>query len=128
MRVPLLVTLCIGALCACPASPVGSSVSDVGVDVLISAPQKGWSGPPCAGFVMLSDAALAAVTASDSTSFACDLGKWLEIMRAYENGGHAYHATMPTEALRTCRDVMREAQEGDTWHAGELPGTPFSPM
>jgi aspartate aminotransferase-like enzyme len=87
------------------------NMADVGVDVLISAPQKGWSGPPCAGFVMLNDAALAAVTATDSTSFACDLGKWLEIMRAYENGGHAYHATMPTEALRTCRDVMREAQE-----------------
>jgi aspartate aminotransferase-like enzyme len=86
-------------------------MADTGVDVLISAPQKGWSGPPCAGFVMLNDAALAQVAATDSTSFACDLGKWLDIMRAYENGGHAYHATMPTEALRTCRDVMREAQE-----------------
>jgi aspartate aminotransferase-like enzyme len=85
-------------------------MADVGIDVLISAPQKGWSGPPCAGFVMLNEAALARVSETDSTSFACDLGKWLDIMRAYEDGGHAYHATMPTDALRACRDVMREAQ------------------
>jgi len=82
-----------------------------GVDVLISAPQKGWSGSPCAAFVMLSENALGAVESTTSTSFACDLGKWLEIMRAYENGGHAYHATMPTDALKNCRDVMKEAEE-----------------
>ena len=82
-----------------------------GIDVLISAPQKGWSGPPCAGFVMLNSAALERVAATDSTSFACDLGKWLDIMRTYEKGGHAYHATMPTDALRTCRDVMAEARD-----------------
>lgn len=81
-----------------------------GVDVLISAPQKGWSGPPCAGFVMLNERAVEAVSNTQSTSFACDLGKWLDIMRAYENGGHAYHATMPTDALRNCRDVMQEAE------------------
>ena len=64
-----------------------------------------------AGLVMLSAAALEQLEGTVSSSFACDLGKWLDIMRAYENGGHAYHATMPTEALRTCRDVMREAQD-----------------
>jgi aspartate aminotransferase-like enzyme len=79
-----------------------------GVDVLISAPQKGWSGSPCAGLVMLSDRAVERVSATKSTSFACDLGKWLEIMRAYELGGHAYHATMPTDSLRGFRDVMIE--------------------
>lgn len=81
-----------------------------GVDVLVSAPQKGWSGSPCAAFVMLSANALAAMSSTKSTSFACDLAKWLEIMRAYESGGHAYHATMPTDALRDCRDVMQEAE------------------
>ena len=84
---------------------------DVGVDVLISAPQKGWSGSPCCAFVMLNERALDAVTNSTSTSFACDLRKWHEIMQAYENGGHAYHATMPTDALRVCRDVMKEARD-----------------
>jgi aspartate aminotransferase-like enzyme len=83
----------------------------VGVDVLISAPQKGWSGSPCCAFVMLNDNALAAVSTSTSSSFACDLRKWHEIMQAYENGGHAYHATMPTDALAACRDVMQEAEE-----------------
>ncbi len=81
---------------------------DIGVDVLISAPQKGWTGTPCCGLVMLSGRALARLPETTSTSFACDLRKWLEIMQAYENGGHAYHATMPTDGLRTLRDVMRE--------------------
>ncbi len=82
----------------------------IGVDVLISAPQKGWSGSPCCAFVMLNEAALAAVTGSTSSSFACDLRKWHEIMQAYENGAHAYHATMPTDALTACRDAMKEAK------------------
>ncbi len=80
----------------------------VGVDVLISAPQKGWSSTPCAGLVMLSGRALEVVEESTSTSFACDLKKWLQIMQAYENGGHAYHATMPTDGLRQFRDTLSE--------------------
>ncbi len=83
-------------------------MAEVGVDVLISAPQKGWSGPPCAGLVMLGGRAVERMGQTKSTSFACDLGRWREIMKAYEDGGHAYHATMPTEALRTFRDVMNE--------------------
>lgn len=79
-----------------------------GVDVLISAPQKGWSASPCSALVMLGEAALERIVETTSTSFACDLRKWLEIMQAYENGGHAYHATMPTDALRTFRDSMNE--------------------
>ena len=82
----------------------------LGVDVLVSAPQKGWSGSPCAGLVMLSEAAVEALATTTSTSFACDLGKWRQIMAAYEAGGHAYHATMPTDALRTFRDVMLETE------------------
>jgi len=82
----------------------------LGVDVLISAPQKGWSGSPCCAFVLLNDAAVNAISNTTSSSFACDLGKWHEIMQAYENGGHAYHATMPTDALAVCRDVMQEAE------------------
>lgn len=81
------------------------------VDILISAPQKGWSASPSAGLVMLGERALEKITDTTSSSFACDLKKWLEIMRAYENGGHAYHATMPTDALVKFRDVMLETQE-----------------
>ena len=81
-----------------------------GVDVLISAPQKGWSGPPCCALVMLSDRARARIDATTSTSFACDLRKWLQIMEAYEGGGHAYHATLPTDALAQLRDVMIETR------------------
>ena len=79
-----------------------------GVDILISAPQKGWSGPPCAGLVMLSERARRAIDETESDSYACNLKQWLQIMEAYEGGGHAYHATMPTESLRVFRDVMRE--------------------
>jgi aspartate aminotransferase-like enzyme len=80
------------------------------VDVLISAPQKGWSASPCSGLVMLGERALQRITETTSSSFACDLRKWLEIMQAYENGGHAYHATMPTDALTKFRDVMKETE------------------
>ncbi|WP_413992348.1 aminotransferase class V-fold PLP-dependent enzyme [Labrys okinawensis] len=82
----------------------------IGVDVLISAPQKGWSASPCSGIVMLSEAAKGQVKDSASSSFGCDLKKWLEIMEAYEKGGHAYHATMPTDALRGFRDAMIETE------------------
>ena len=83
---------------------------ELGVDVLLSAPQKGWSASPCSGLVMLGERALERIGQTTSSSFACDLRKWLEIMQAYENGGHAYHATMPTDALRTFRDAMKETE------------------
>ena len=82
-----------------------------GVDVLISAPQKGWSGPPCAGLVMLSDLARDRINSTTSSSFSCDLRKWLQIMETYESGGHAYHATMPTDSLARFRDVIHETGE-----------------
>ena len=81
-----------------------------GVDVLISAPQKGWSASPCSGLVMLGETAFERIEATQSSSFSCDLRKWLEIMQAYENGGHAYHATMPTDALKRFRDTMKETE------------------
>jgi len=81
-----------------------------GVDVLISAPQKGWSSSPCCAMVMLSERARSAIDATTSSSFACDLKKWLQIMETYEGGGHAYHATMPTDALTRLRDVMQETR------------------
>ena len=81
-----------------------------GVDVLISAPQKGWTGSPGCAFVMLSEEARARIDATTSTSFACDLKKWLQIMETYEGGAHAYHTTMPTDALTRVRDVMLETR------------------
>lgn len=82
-----------------------------GVDILVSAPQKGWSGSPCAGLVMMSSAARARLDETTSTSFAADLKKWTQIMETYESGAHAYHATMPTDGLRQLRDVMAEAEK-----------------
>ncbi|MBA6326379.1 alanine--glyoxylate aminotransferase family protein [Colwellia sp. MB02u-6] len=81
-----------------------------GVDVLISAPQKGWSASPCCGLVMLSERARQQIELTTSDSFACDLKKWLQIMETYENGGHAYHATMPTDSLTRFRDIMQETK------------------
>ncbi len=81
-----------------------------GVDVLISAPQKGWSSSPAAGLVILGERATEHLPQTTSTSFSCDLKKWFDIMKAYENGGHAYHATMPTDALVRFRDIMFETK------------------
>ena len=81
-----------------------------GVDLLISAPQKGWSSSPCCAMVMLSERARTAIDATASSSFACDLKKWLQIMETYEGGGHAYHATLPTDALTRLAQVMKETQ------------------
>lgn len=81
-----------------------------GVDVLISAPQKGWSGSPGCAFVMLSQRARTAIDHTTSTSFACDLRKWLQVMETYESGAHVYHTTMPTDALARVAAVMRETQ------------------
>ncbi len=85
-------------------------MAETGVDVLISAPQKGWSASPCAGLVMLSERATERVGQTTSSSFACDLRKWHDIMAAYESGGHAYHATMPTDPLRKLHDAMIETR------------------
>lgn len=81
-----------------------------GVDVLISAPQKGWSSSPCCAMVMLSARAREAIEHTQSSSFACDLKKWMQIAEGYEKGQHAYHATMPTDALVRLRDVMLETR------------------
>ena len=100
----LFVLDCIASGC------VWVDMAATGVDVLISAPQKGWSASPSAGMVMLSDRARARIDGTTSSSFAMDLKKWLSIMEAYEKGGHAYHATMPTDALVGLRDAMAEAK------------------
>ena len=81
-----------------------------GVDVLVSAPQKGWSASPCCAMVMLSERARATIDGTSSTSFACDLKKWLQVMETYEKGGHTYHTTMPTDALVRLREVMLETR------------------
>ena len=86
-------------------------MEDSGVDILISAPQKGWSASPAFGLVMLSAKANEAINKTQSTSFSCDLLKWLQIMQAYENGAHAYHATMPTDAIKRFRDTIIEMEE-----------------
>ena len=86
-------------------------IEDTGVDILISAPQKGWSSSPAFGLVMLSAKANEVINKTQSTSFSCDLLKWLQIMQAYENGTHAYHATMPTDAIKRFRDTIAETAE-----------------
>jgi aspartate aminotransferase-like enzyme len=101
----LMVLDCIASGCA------WVDMKATGVDVLISAPQKGWSASPCAGLVMLSQRGLDRLGETQSDSFAVDLGKWRSIMQAYLDGGHAYHATMPTDALKDFRDTMLETKD-----------------
>ncbi len=101
----LMVLDCIASGC------VWVDMAATGVDVLISAPQKGWSAQPCAGLVMMSARAEAKLAETASSSFAIDLKKWRAIMKAYEDGGHAYHATMPTDGLAAFRDTMAETRD-----------------
>jgi aspartate aminotransferase-like enzyme len=101
----LMVLDCIASGCA------WIDMKALGVDVLISAPQKGWSASPSAGLVMMSARAEARLAETQSDSFSIDLGKWRSIMKAYEDGGHAYHATMPTDALRAFRETILETKE-----------------
>ncbi|MBS0584070.1 MAG: alanine--glyoxylate aminotransferase family protein [Proteobacteria bacterium] len=101
----------VGALFVLDCIASGAAWVDMqatGVDVLISAPQKGWSSTPCCAMVMLGERARAAIDATTSSSFACDLKKWTQIAEGYEKGQHAYHATMPTDGLVRLRDAMRE--------------------
>ena len=86
------------------------NMASTGVDVLVSAPQKGWSGSPCCAMVMLSERARKHIDSTQSSSFACDLKKWLQIMEGYEKGTHSYHTTMPTDALSRLREVMQETK------------------
>ena len=104
----LMVLDCIASGCA------WVDMKATGVDVLISAPQKGWSSTPCAGLVMLSERAVDRTAQTESSSFAADLRKWHAIMAAYVGGGHAYHATMPTDGLKAFRDTMTETLEYGT--------------
>ena len=104
----------VGALFVLDAIASGAMWVDMrraGVDVLLSAPQKGWSGSPCAGLVMLGERALERMDPAANASFSCDLLRWLEVMRSYEKGGHTYHTTMPTDALRMFHDSMKETRE-----------------
>lgn len=96
---------------AIAAGTLWVDMQDLNIDVVVSAPQKGWSGQPCCAMVMLSERAEKRLSETQSNSFACDLAKWHSIMQAYENGGHAYHATMPTDALRHLRDIMQETRD-----------------
>jgi aspartate aminotransferase-like enzyme len=81
-----------------------------GVDVLISAPQKGWSSSPCCAMVMLSERARQAIDSTTSTTFAMDLKKWLQVMETYEGNGHMYHTTLPTDALQRLQETMLETE------------------
>jgi aspartate aminotransferase-like enzyme len=101
----LMVLDCIASGC------VWVDMQDTGVDILISAPQKGWSSQPCAGLVMMSANARNKINTTESDSFAMDLKKWLSIMETYEAGGHAYHSTMPTDSLKVFRDTLSETRE-----------------
>ena len=101
----LMVLDCIASGC------VWVDMRELGVDVLISAPQKGWSASPAAGLVMLSNRAVQRLENTQSDSFAIDLNKWHQVMKSYENGGHSYHATMPTDALKLFRDTMLETRQ-----------------
>ncbi|WP_308916910.1 aminotransferase class V-fold PLP-dependent enzyme [Jannaschia sp. LMIT008] len=101
----LMVLDCVASGC------VWVDMQATGVDVLISAPQKGWSSTPCAGLVMLSDRAVERLGQTTSDSFAVDLAKWSGIMRAYLDGGHAYHATLPTDSLVQFRDALHETRD-----------------
>lgn len=81
------------------------------VDVLLSAPQKGWSGSPGVGYVMLSARGRDAVASGTATSFALDLNRWLAISDGYRAGSAGYHSTMPTDTIARNLQQMVETRE-----------------
>lgn len=97
-------------------------MADLGVDVLISAPQKGWSGTPCTGYVMLGPRGLEAVDSTTSSSFAMDLGKWLAISQAYVDGLSPYHATLPTDSIAANAVIAAQTRDRglDTLRASQV--------
>ena len=98
----LFVLDCIASGC------VWVDMADLNVDVLISAPQKGWSGPACCGFVMLNGRAKERLATTQSTSFSADLKMWVDVAAQYDQGNFKYHTTLPTDALM---EVHRSALE-----------------
>ena len=101
----------VGALFVLDCVAAGALWADMdalGVDVLITAPQKGWTSTPCAGVIMLSNRALERLKTTTSDSFVLDLKKWQGIMDAYLSGGHAYHATVPTDGLANFLETYNE--------------------
>ena len=80
------------------------------VDVIVSAPQKGWSSSPCCALIAMSERARQKIESTTSTSYSCDLKKWLQVVETYEKGSHIYHTTMPTDSLRVLRDTMKETR------------------
>jgi len=86
-------------------------MKELGVDLYITAPQKGWSAPACVGVVMLGDLAVQKLADTKSSSFSLDLKKWIDLSNAYENGGFMYHCTPPTDAIMTFRDAVKETKE-----------------
>ena len=87
------------------------NMKNCGVDILLSAPQKSWSSSPSSGLVMFGPLALERIRSTSSTSFACDLHKWLQIMEAYEGGGYAYHTTMPTDSLLGLYNMIQKMEK-----------------
>ena len=61
--------------------------------------------------VAMSDRAREKIESTQSSSFSMDLKKWLQIVETYEKGAHVYHTTMPTDALKILRNVMKETQD-----------------
>jgi len=96
---------------AIAAGTLWANMEDLGVDVLVTAPQKGWSGPACCGIVVMNDKAKEITKNTKSTSFSCNLGKWLEVMEKYEAGGFMYYTTLPTDALMAFRKTMLETRD-----------------
>jgi len=80
------------------------------VDLLISAPQKGWTSSPCCAMISMSQLAREKMESTTSSSFACDLKKWTQITEAYATTSFVYHATLPTDGLKILRDVMLETR------------------
>jgi aspartate aminotransferase-like enzyme len=103
----------VGALFVLDCIASGAAWVDMkqcGVDVLITAPQKGWSSTPCCAMIALSARARAAIDSTASSSYSMDLKKWLQIVETYEQGKFIYHTTMPTDALKELRDTMQETE------------------
>ena len=107
-------TKSIGGLFVLDCVASGSLFVDMeilGIDLLLTAPQKGWSSTPCAGVIMLNKNAREKIKKTTSSSYSCDLHKWLTVMESYEDNNYTYHTTFPTDGLKNFRTNILEIKK-----------------
>ncbi|KIM82940.1 hypothetical protein PILCRDRAFT_819739 [Piloderma croceum F 1598] len=85
----------------CAVASEEIQMDEWGIDVVLTAPQKGLGTPPGLSIVLASQKAIKVFESRSTpvTSYYASWKKWLPVMKAYENGSAAYFATPPVNLI-----------------------------